>query len=179
MSVTGGRRPWAWAGSGAISLGLALLPTLACGSRTSALEQEAYDPGQDPYGGRSSGGSSSVPQAGGNSTPIAGSSVGGSSSSSTATPVCEKYCNAYGPKCSARLEGRDCMAACIQEMTAFGSKCQTLGMNALKCLTPFFQNPAEHCDVAVSNALIKCESQVEGFDDCKDIPDEPQPNPQP
>ncbi len=160
-------------------LGLALLPTLACGGRTSALEQEAYDPDQNPYGGSSSGGSSSVPKAGSGSTPIAGSSTGGSVSTSASAPVCEKYCGGYAQKCAVRLEGRECFSTCLQEMTGFGARCEKLGLAALRCLTPFFDNVNLSCDVAVNQSLTKCAKQVEAFDDCKGIPDEPQPQPQP
>jgi hypothetical protein len=164
-------------------MGLALLPTLACGSRTSALEQEAYDPDQDPYdspfGGSSSGGSNNTPTAGSINVPSSGSSAGGSTSTSAAPRVCESYCAGYAAKCAVRLEGRDCFSTCVQEMTGFGARCEKLGLKALKCLTPYFKQPELSCDVAVNQALNNCAAPVEAFDDCKGIPDEPQPNPQP
>jgi hypothetical protein len=181
MLVSGGRCPRTWAGAASILVGLAWLPTLACGGRTSALERDAYDPDQDPYAGSSSGGSSSkpAPKAGNSSVPSAGSSAGGSVSGGLAGSICENYCKGYAPKCAARLEGRECVSTCAQEMTGFGARCQELGVTALKCLTPFFERSNLSCDAAVGQALAACGKQVEAFNDCKGNSSNPQPAPQP
>lgn len=64
--------------------------------------------------------------------------------------------------------GQDCLAACQAEVNSFGPRCQTLGINALKCLTPFFTPNGGNCDAAVNTALTKCGKVVSDFQDCKE-----------
>jgi hypothetical protein len=63
-------------------------------------------------------------------------------------------------------------------MTAI-EKCTASGVKAIKCLTPFFKDPAVSCDAAVGAALTNCSTQVTRFQQCKGVDSPPQPQPQP
>jgi hypothetical protein len=178
----------------AVSVGLAgLLNTLGCGSRTSMLDPDAYDPGTDNVSG---GGSRTVdpppvgvagkPSTGGSSVGIGGSSVatGGSSiatsgSSSTiqggasgvdpslSVQICQQYCPGYALQCGKRLNGQPCMPTCEAELDGSGPVCQSLGVQTLICLTPFFGATGEACEPAVNRALTACGAIAAAFTDCK------------
>ncbi len=183
MLVNGGRSGWAWVVSLSTAIGVVgLLGTAACGSRTSMLDPDVYgltngDSGASS-GGRGSGGKSSVGSAGKASN--GGGLVGNSGATSTpsggasgvnpglALTPCQQYCPAYGTQCKKRLDGKDCLATCQGELNSYGPKCQSMGIEALRCLTPFFTPNGKDCNGAVNKALSQCGSIVTAFDDCKE-----------
>lgn len=88
---------------------------------------------------------------------------------------CSAYCPGYGSQCVQRLMGQDCMAACQAEVNSFGPRCQTLGIAALRCLTPFFTPNGFGCDDAVNRALTQCGKIVADFQTCKGVDPTPSP----
>jgi hypothetical protein len=152
----------------------------ACGSRTSMLDPDAYDSnGQGVVGaagranvpgngtaGKSSNGTGLLGRAGSGSTTPVGGPVNGVDTSLAVTP-CQQYCPGYSTQCKQRLEGQDCLSTCQGELNGFGPSCQTLGIAALNCLTPFFSARGGDCNSAVNHALAKCGTIVASFDSCK------------
>lgn len=185
MLVNGGRSGWAWVVSLATSFGVVgLLGTAACGSRTSMLDPDGYgltdgDSGGSS-GGRGSGGTQSsvgsagkaskggglVGNSGATSTPSGGASTG--VNPGLALTPCQQYCPAYGTQCKKRLDGKDCMATCQGELNSYGPSCQSMGIEALRCLTPFFTPNGNDCNGAVNKALSLCGPIVTAFDECKE-----------
>jgi hypothetical protein len=171
--------------------GLAVLLASGCGSRTSMLDQEAYEVGSDGVvnGGSSNGGkgngasgagssghagSPSTGSGGGSVSPSAGATGvggktggGGAVDPSLASAPCANYCPGYGTECAARLKGSECLPTCLNELNSFGPACQSLGIQALTCLTPFFTPGGNQCDAAVGRALSKCSKIVKQFEACK------------
>jgi hypothetical protein len=96
-----------------------------------------------------------------------------------ATGPCSKYCAGFGPQCAERLVGQDCNAACVGEVNGFGKKCQTLGIKALNCLSPFFKPGGGDCTQTVNQAMVKCGAIVNNFHSCKDPDAKPAPQPEP
>jgi len=123
--------------------------------------------------GKTSTGSAGRPTSnGGASTAPTGGTGSGTSSGTDlarATATCEQYCPNYGTQCKKRLKGRECMPTCQGELTNFGPVCEDLGVNALQCLTPFFNPMGGNCDAAVNRALAQCGKIVQAFEDCKDL----------
>ena len=150
----------------------------ACGSRTSMLDSDAYDsdgvvgvaggatlPGSGTAG-KSSNGTGSPGRAGSGSTTPAGGAANGVDTTLALSP-CQQYCPGYGTQCKQRLEGQECLATCQGELNGYGTSCQTLGINALRCLTPFFSASGGDCSAAVNRALAQCGMIVSAFDSCK------------
>jgi hypothetical protein len=123
------------------------------------------------HAGTSSIGSAGRPGGSGGATsmPIAGTGSGASSGvdPTLATSVCQQYCPNYGTQCRKRLKGQECLPTCQGELTNFGPVCQNLGVNALRCLTPFFSPQGGDCDAAVNRALTQCGKVVDAFEACK------------
>jgi hypothetical protein len=174
MAVIGGLGRWVRVlGAGGLLGGIGLVAA-ACGSRTSALDPEAYEPGDDDDDGTagksvSSGGKSSG--TGGKSISGGGKLSGTGSAPgfdpSLAVQPCRQYCPGYGTQCRQRLNGQDCQTACEGEVNGAGQACQALGINALRCLTPFFTPGGLNCDAAVARGLANCGSVVDQFVKCK------------
>jgi hypothetical protein len=80
---------------------------------------------------------------------------------------CQQYCAGYGTQCKKRLEGQECLSTCQGELNGYGASCQALGINALRCLAPFFSASGGDCDAAVNRALGQCGAIVAAFDSCK------------
>jgi hypothetical protein len=173
--VHGGKVRWArllalssWGGV------LGLGGTAGCGGRTSMLDPEAYafssggDGGGAAIGvaGKTMGGGSSIIGKGGAATSPGKGSASNVDPSLSVAP-CQRYCPSYGTQCAARLHGQDCFDACQGEVNGSGSACQALGINSLRCLTPFFTIGGGNCDVAVNNALASCGMVVDAFEKCK------------
>lgn len=140
---------------------------VGCGSRTSTLDKDTYGSGPSS-GGQGGGGASATAGHGGKSGLDPGAS----------TPTCERYCSGYASKCRSRLNGRDCLDACSEEINGFGGKCQTLGIDALNCLAPFFQDNPLSCEAASNGALASCKMGVDAFTACRSS-SAPQPGPTP
>lgn len=171
---------------------LAALWLFGCGSRSSALETDIYDPAYSGAGGSSSvaGGSGGPAKAGSNasagqsSLPTAGTGSGGASADPDPSfAACQKYCAAYAPKCPERLDDPDCVNACVREMSSHDASCRRHGLRTLKCLTPFFKKPELSCDSAVDQALVQCQKHVSAFAECKrggaPVPEPTEPGPLP
>ena len=121
----------------------------------------------------------STTAAGGTGTTAAGGKGGtGGLNTSLSIVPCQQYCPGYGTECAARLMGQDCFDACQGEINGSGAKCQGAGINALKCLTPFFSATDNNCDAAVTRALTKCGTVVNTFEKCKGVKT-PTPTPMP
>jgi hypothetical protein len=152
----------------------------ACGSRTSMLDSDAYDSSRDGVvgvagsaagsgagtAGKGSNGMGLLGRAGSGSTPPGGGPPRDVDSTLALTP-CQQYCPGYGTQCNKRLEGQDCLSTCQGELNGYGTSCQTLGISALRCLTPFFSANGGDCDAAVNRALGPCGMIVAAFDNCK------------
>lgn len=180
MLVSGGRFGWTWLGLDTALVGMAsLVATAACGSRTSTLDPDVY-----ASGGRGGSGSTSTKPTGGAGKPTTGGGLIGTAGASTspavsppvtssgvnpalATTPCERYCAGYGTQCKKRLEGKDCLTTCQGELNGSGPFCQSLGIDTLTCLTPFFSPNGGDCGGAVNRALTTCGDLVANFDDCK------------
>ena len=172
MSVSGGGFGWTWVGSVTALVAIAgLVGTAACGSRTSMLDPDVYDAnGPGGSSGLKPGGSAG--NTGGGLLGMAGASVSPSTPSrgvdtSQAKTPCEQYCASYSNQCRQRLEGKDCLSSCQNELNGSGPLCQLLGIETLSCLTPFFGAKGEACGNAVGRALTQCEDVVSAFDECK------------
>lgn len=137
------------------------------------LDADAYDSSRDGVGGggtipgAGTGGKNGLPGRGGtgSTTPVGGSASG--VDTTLAIAPCQQYCPGYGTQCKKRLEGKDCLATCQGELNGYGPSCQTLGINALRCLTPFFSASGGDCNAAVNRALTQCGMIVAAFDSCK------------
>ncbi len=174
MSVSGGRSGWIWFRSVTALVGIAsLLGTAACGSRTSTLDSDVYaSVGQGGSGGVKPGGTGGKTATGGGLLGTAGASTSPPATSSgvngaLAKTPCERYCAGYGTQCKKRLEGKDCLTTCQGELNGSGPFCQSLGIDALTCLTPFFSANGGDCGGAVNRALTQCGDMIANFDDCK------------
>ncbi|HVY26980.1 MAG TPA: hypothetical protein VHB79_10525 [Polyangiaceae bacterium] len=192
MAVFGGKSRWARTLLGAVACGAwSVLAFTACGSRTSILDQDLYlDTAGTPSvggGGRSGGVAGANARAGGGNSGVSGSGTGGGAGGSggksnvagaggktnavvdpdLAIAPCARYCPGYGTQCVVRLKGAECIPTCEGELNGFGQTCQTLGIKALTCLTPFFTPGGSNCDAAVGRALAKCKKVVDQFNACK------------
>jgi hypothetical protein len=163
------------------------------------LDPDAYGSSSGGSGGGSGSGPAPITHAGKNSTGGGLAGKGGTSSgapgSSGSTSLggkvgagtnpdlslvpCQQYCPGYGTQCVKRLNGQACLPTCQSELNNFGPACQTLGISALRCLTPFFTPNGRDCDVAVNRALTQCSVIVKAFQDCKQGVSTPTPGPQP
>lgn len=144
------------------------------------LDPDAYatdDDGTVSFAGRASipstgtaGKSSSGPglpgSAGTGPTKPVGGPTSGVDPSLAVTP-CQQYCPGYGTQCKKRLEGQECLSTCQGEINGYGVGCQTLGINVLRCLAPFFSANGGDCNAAVNRALAQCGTLVTAFDSCK------------
>jgi hypothetical protein len=111
-----------------------------------------------------------------------GTSAGGGASTPSVGSLmaCVDYCSGYERTCSQDLNGRDCFALCSNEVDSFGPVCQSLGVKALVCLTPFLRNSTLGCDEATARGLRECGTAVNRFQDCKtNVPPQPTPLPPP
>jgi hypothetical protein len=119
--------------------------------------------------GKSFGATGNAPSNG--AAPSSGGKGGTTSTPmSEAVTACKAYCPGYGTQCAERLMGQDCFAACLNEVTGSGMRCQKLGIAALNCLQPFFTPGGFDCDSAVNRALSKCGKTVNNFEKCKGVP---------
>lgn len=177
------------------ALGVVTVAIIAgCGGRTSTLDSDVYGTGisnvgdddDDSGSGGSiaSGGMTSIGVAGkpgtGATTGVGGAigtgaaptGTGGKTASgadpSLSVAPCQAYCPGYGVECQSRLNGQECYPACQSEVNSFGPKCQRLGIQALKCLTPFFKADRMTCDADVNRGLTKCGKIVANFEQCKE-----------
>ena len=179
MSVHGGRPGWVRVVGFAATVSVLGSIATACGSRTSMLDSDAYgfDDGVDGTAGgasvpgpgtagKSSSGAGLLGRAGSGATTPVGGPANGVDTTLALTP-CQQYCPGYGSQCKKRLEGQDCLTTCQGELNGFGTSCQTLGINALRCLTPFFSANGGDCNAAVNRALAQCGMIVSAFDSCK------------
>lgn len=174
MSVSGGGSGWTCVGSVAVLLGVVgLVGTAGCGSRTSTLDPDAYaTQGQGgssnvkPGGaaGKATTGGGLLGTAGGTSVPP---SVSSGVNTALAKGPCDRYCAGYGTQCKKKLEGKDCLTTCQGELNGYGPFCQSLGIDTLTCLTPFFSANGGDCGTAVGRALNQCGDTIATFDDCK------------
>ena len=166
MSVSGGGPGWAWVGSvTALFAIVGLVGTAACGSRTSMLDPDVYiADGQGGGPGKGTTGGGLLGMAGASVSPSAPGS--GVDTSLTKAP-CEQYCAGYGTQCRQRLDGKNCITSCQDELNGSGPLCQLLGIETLSCLTPFFSPKGGDCGSAVGRALTQCEELVSNFDECK------------
>jgi hypothetical protein len=110
-------------------------------------------------------GSSGSPGASGSSS--VGGKIGGGTNPDLSLAPCQQYCPGYGTQCAKRLNGQQCLPTCQSELNGFGPACQTLGVSALRCLTPFFSPQGGDCNAAVNRALGTCGTIVNAFEDCK------------
>jgi hypothetical protein len=190
-----------WVKSGVRAGGAALLGAVlvvGCGSRTSMLELEGFD---DGFGGSSSrGGSSSKGGSTGRSgssskggsigrggTGAAGtpSNIGGKASTTPGTPAtqaCRQYCAGYSITCAEDLEDDNCQGLCENEINSATPACSALGLEAVKCLTPFFRAGSGSCESATSRGLVQCGATLAKFKMCSGanmMPPGPGPGPGP
>ena len=137
---------------------------VGCGSRTSVLDVEAY----------ASGGGSTAGSGNANGDPNV-------ADPQRSTPACASYCQGYKVKCAAELSGRDCMAICAGEVNGKGKECQSLGIEVLECLAPFFSasGPSRTCQAAQDDVSIACQSELGRFAQCAKPTSMPMPNPGP
>lgn len=180
MLVYGGRGGWVRVLGLAVAAGILGSIGTACGSRTSMLDSDAYDSSRDGVvgvagratgsgtgtAGTSSNGMGLLGRAGSGSTTPAGGPAKGVDTTLALTP-CQQYCPGYGTQCNERLEGQDCLSTCQGELNGYGTSCQTMGISALRCLTPFFSAIGGDCNAAVNRALGQCGMIVTAFDNCK------------
>jgi hypothetical protein len=164
--------------SGVLALGATSLAlTLGCGSRTSMLDPDVY---ATDGGGSSSGGTNGVSRGG---KTAAGGKPGTSSGAASgldpgaAQTPCANYCAGFAPLCPARLNGEDCTPLCVREVSSASRQCQTLGIRALECLTPFLKPNSGGCQEVVSRAMLECGEVVDQFQQCADSDDVPVPQP--
>src|SRR5690349_22615978 len=151
-----------WVKSKVRAGGAALLGALlvvGCGSRTSMLDLEGFDEG---FGGSSSSGGNAASRGGSGSkgggtgrggTGAAGapSNMGGKASTTPSTPAtqpCRQYCAGYSVTCAEELEDDNCQGLCEDELNGAQPTCEALGIEAVKCLTPFFTAGSGSCDAA-------------------------------
>jgi hypothetical protein len=167
MLVHGGRPGWARVGSFASITSALLLLGAGCGSRTSVLDVEAYA-SEGGGGFRNSGGSGNA----GDRNAV---------DPQRSSPACARYCQGYKVKCSAELAGRDCMATCAGEVNGKGKDCQTLGIEVLDCLAPFFapSSGSRTCQAAQNDGSVACQGQLGRFAQCAKPTTEPMPEPDP
>jgi hypothetical protein len=162
------------------------------------LDLEGFD---DGFGGSSSkAGSSSkgggVSRAGSSSkggsvgrggTGSAGtpSSMGGKPGTTPGTPAtepCKRYCSGYSVTCAQELEDDNCQLLCEDELNAATPACEALGIEAVKCLTPFFQPGNGNCESATNRGLVQCGATLAKFKMCSGanpMPPGPGPGPAP
>jgi hypothetical protein len=159
---------------------VALLAT-ACGSRTTMVDEDAFlRPGESASGGSSHGGNSNLPSAGTPNLPMPTAGTGNTSPAGSIQQVCQDYCKGYATKCPQELEpGQDCLGTCVGEIGNTQGSCQTTGLSALRCLTPYFANAKLVCQDAINSGLTKCGTQVAGFKQCSGEANQPDPTPTP
>jgi hypothetical protein len=128
---------------------------MGCGGRTTLSDDESFTAGGTPGVAGSTGIGAS-----------AGKPVQPDSTAASAT--CQTYCRRYTVQCPRELQGQDCLAACRQEFE--GNQCERAGLEALECLTPFFDDPndpAEDCGGATRRALTHCRHEIAALDRCR------------
>jgi hypothetical protein len=136
----------------------------------------------DAYSNEGLGGSSGN---GGSRNASRGGSTPNAVDPQRSAPACASYCKGFQAQCASQLGGQDCLTACADEVNGNGKDCQTLGINALECLAPFFNagGPNQSCDVSTSNGTAACSSQLSQFGACRPPDDRPSsmptPNPNP
>jgi hypothetical protein len=187
--------------SGVRAGGAALLGALlvgGCGSRTSMLDLEGFDDGfggslssggnGSKGGGASRGGSGSKGGSigrGGTGAAGAPSNIGGKASTTPNTPAtqpCRQYCAGYSVTCAEELESDNCQGLCEEELNAAPPACEALGIEAVKCLTPFFRAGSGSCEAATSRGLMQCGATLAKFKMCSGattMPPDPGPGPGP
>ena len=140
---------------------------LGCGSRTSALDSDAYGVGGSSSASSGIGGGSSG--AGGKAGGQAGTrATAGAPNQPTPTATqCAQYCSGYATTCAQKLKGQNCQQVCAAEIDGFGTACQALGLAAIQCLTPFFNAGNISCDVATNNGLRQCGTTLTNFKSCE------------
>jgi hypothetical protein len=150
-----------------------MIAVMGCGGRTSMLELEGYE-----LAGASAGGSSSIA---GTATATAGTQPipSAGAPSTPTTTQCAQYCSGYAKTCALELKGQDCQQVCQAEIDAFGAKCQSLGLSALQCLTPFFRPGIGSCDAATNLGLARCGTELANFKSCETGMPLPTPTPTP
>jgi hypothetical protein len=96
--------------------------------------------------------------------------------------LCRQYCRGYSVTCAQELEDDNCQALCEDELNAAAPACQAFGLEAVKCLTPFFQPNAGSCEAATSRGLVQCGAVLAKFKTCSGatmMPPGPGPGPGP
>lgn len=147
------------------------------------LDPDVYDPnGQAGSTGLQPGGSAGKSTNGGGLLGTAGTTVspttpGSNVDTTLATTPCQRYCAGYGTQCRQRLEGKNCLSTCQDELNGSGPFCQSLGIETLSCLTPFFSPGGGDCGSAIDRGLTQCKTLVTAFDDCKNRVMTGSPNP--
>jgi hypothetical protein len=171
MLVNGGRSGWRAA---PLALACSALSWMvaACGSRTSMLDSDAYSSIGGGFG-----------NVAGSSNAAGSSSTGGGNAvdPNRSAQACEKYCKGYRTYCSDDLGGRDCSAACAQEVNNQGQQCQTLGIAVLECLAPHFSAaaPVQDCASITARSTAACSAELAKFAGCRDDDDDDDPSPMP
>jgi hypothetical protein len=135
---------------------------VACGSRTSMLDSDAYSSdGLGGFGASFGNNSGSSSKAGSSSDPNA---VDPRLSAS----ACERYCKGYRVQCARELGDRDCLATCGEEVNNNGKQCQTAGIKVLECLAPLFptNGPSQGCDAVSNRAAAACGPELAKFQNC-------------
>jgi hypothetical protein len=153
--------------SGGGAVALTALVFSGCGGRTSSLDPEAYDPsgfGSSSGGGSRGGSGGNASTAGAGAAPRGGA---GGFDPSLATAPCQAYCAGYGTQCAANLNGLDCPTACEAELNVAGGRCQALGLETIRCLTPFFTPGGTGCRAASNRGLAVCGKLADEFGKCK------------
>jgi hypothetical protein len=145
----------------------------ACGSRTSMLDSDAYS--STGLGGASnvagSGNTSGNPGKGGSTNAV---------DPSMSLAACTAYCKGYRVQCSSELGNRDCLETCAEQVNGNGKLCQSLGIEALQCVAPYFPTtgPSQGCSAVTSRAAAACTPELTQFQTCELAPT-PIPEPSP
>jgi hypothetical protein len=155
---------------------LGALLVVACGSRSPILELEGFDDGfggSTSRAGSSKGGSTSR---GGSSTSRGGTGAAGAPSNNggkvnttpntPATLPCQQYCAGYSVTCAQELEDDNCQGLCEDELNSATPPCSALGLEAVKCLTPFFRAGSGSCEPATNRGLVQCGATLAKFKTC-------------
>jgi hypothetical protein len=189
MVSVGGR--FGWVGRVSLSAGVVALLATACGSRTTMLDEDAFllpgesssgssSGGASSPGGGAHGGSVNLPSAGTQNIPMPTAGTGNTAPAGSIQQVCQDYCKGYAIKCPQELQpGQECLSTCVGEIGNTQGNCQTTGLSALRCLTPYFANPKLVCQEAINSGLTKCGKQVTAFKKCSGEDEPTQPTPQP
>jgi hypothetical protein len=149
---------------------------VACGSRTSMLDPDAYS-------STGAGGSSNVAGSGSRSgSPGKAGSPGDPNAvdPNKSTAACTAYCRGYRVQCSRELGNRDCLATCAAEINNDGKQCQQYGIKVLECMAPLFptSGPSLGCEDVSNRAAAACGPELGKFQSCSSDPT-PTPTPDP